>query len=161
MQPVTIKNNQYSNTLWLTQAYLCLLVLMIVWVAVIISIWLILLLPIIALALLSNHKTIKQQRKLQFSMRSNGQLVLVEHAAGDSIADNKLVVNHDEGMIVEIKAFWHLPQVLLLKLSAAPSNKPIYLALFRPVLGASDFSQLLVGLTQMNASLQNSHDHSK
>ena len=156
MQPVTIKNNQYSNTLWLTQACLCLLILAILVLGVTFNQWLITLLPLVLLALLINHRTITQQSNLQFAMRSNGQLMLVEQAVGQlSIENHHYSINQDE-MTVAIKAFWYLPTVLILKITIQQTKQPVYLTLFRSVVGVEDFSQLLVGLTQMNTTLQKS-----
>ncbi|VAW46422.1 hypothetical protein MNBD_GAMMA02-160 [hydrothermal vent metagenome] len=156
MQPVSIKNNQYSNTLWLTQACLCLLILVILGLGVTINQWLLILLPLVLLALLFNHRTIAQQSNLQFAMRSTGQLVLLEQAVGQlSIENYQSVINQDE-MTVSIKVFWYLPPVLSLKIKLQQAQQPVYLTLFRSVVGAEDFSQLLVGLTQMNTTPQKS-----
>ena len=159
MQPVTIKNNLYSHTLWLSQAGLALLAVVILWMGISNYPWLLLLLVLVVMAWIKNHKTITQQSKLQFAMRANGQLVVMNHHDVNSTTETTGNLSIDDKMDVEIKAFWHLPHILMLKLSVKNLNKPVYITLFRSVIGASDFSHLLVGLTQLNNAQKTNHEY--
>jgi Na+-transporting methylmalonyl-CoA/oxaloacetate decarboxylase beta subunit len=150
VQPVTIKNNQYFNTLWITQVLLAVLASMLVWIAVASNLWLLMLLPITCLLMWVNHRSIKHQSKYQYSMRSNGQLIISEQ----SPALNNSILPNEDDMVVEIKAFWQLPHLLFLQLTTKLSSQPIYICLFRPVVGATNFSQILVGITQINPKLK-------
>lgn len=78
-------------------------------------------------------------------MYTNGNLTLNSEATDSQNNDSKVVV----------QSIWYLPQVLLLKLNVKTSEKPVYLTVFRSVVGPADFSLLLVGLTQLNLALNN------
>ncbi len=110
MQPVTIKNNQYSNTLWLSQVGLCLLAMLLLWMGMSNNPWLLVLFPFVLTVLYFNHKTITKQSRLQFAMRANGQLVVIDQNTPQSPAETNGYSSIDDEMMVDIKAFWHLPQ---------------------------------------------------
>ena len=159
MQLVTIKNSHYSNTLWLIQFGLILLAVVAVILAVVNDMRLLLSMPVLLLVLYTNQRTLSQQSQLSFAMRSHGQLVLINHMSGHLMAEMNADPDSDQEMTVEVKSFWHLPGVLMLQLANQQLSKPVYITLFRSVMGPSKFSHLLVGLTQLNDPLKINHEH--
>ena len=164
MQPVTIKNNQFLNSLWISQVCLLLLMVIVILVGVLEIIWFLIVLPVFILAYFSNHQTIYNQSNIQLTMRTNGQLIATDQSQKPQLNSKKQaseslgVFEKDDEISADILAFWYLPHILMLKLEAKQVNKPIYITVFRAVVGAQKFSNLLVGLTQLNTSLQNKHD---
>ena len=159
MKLVTIKNSQYTNTLWLTQFGLSLLTLIAVFLAAVNVVWFLLSAPVLLLVLYTNHLTLSQQSQLRFAMRSNGQLVVNNKITLTLSADSNAYSGSDDQMAVEVKSFWYLPGILMLKLSIKYLTKPVYITVFRSILGRDDFSHLLVGLTQFNDPLKINHEH--
>ncbi len=78
---------------------------------------------------------------------------MVSKTRVDLVADNNVTSEN-----VEIKAYWYLPHMLLLKFKTPYAKQCVHLTLFRSVLGARKFSQLLVGLTQFNSALNPQDD---
>ena len=133
--------------------------LTLLWVGISIHLWLLVLLPVVIYALYINHQTIVEQSKLQLTMRTNGELVVSDRSSPDVIKhNNDQLERHSSSdeVIVEIAAFWYFPRVLMLKLKAENINKTVYLTLFKSVINSDQFSQLLVGLTQLNTSTNKS-----
>ena len=150
MQPVTIESKDYSNTLWLPQIVLLVLSLVLLWLAFTLEVWFLALLPVFMMMLYNNKQTLTEQSTFKFNMHTNGNLTLNSEATDSQNNDSKVVV----------QSIWYLPQVLLLKLNVKTSEKPVYLTVFRSVVGPADFSLLLVGLTQLNLALNNRrHSH--
>ena len=147
MQPVTITSKHFTNTLWLSQAVLLLLLIVLLWAMVNIHIWLSVFIPLVLLFLYVNRQTMIEQSNLKFTMRTNGRLAVTRQNIEGSMNRD---VDSDDEMIVEVKSFWYLPQILTLKLNIKSIRKPVYLTLFRSVVKPSFFSHLLVGLTQLN-----------
>ncbi len=145
MQPVTIESKDYSNTLWLPQIVLLVLSLVLLWLAFTLEVWFLALLPVFMMMLYNNKQTLTEQSTFKFNMYTNGNLTLNSEATDSQNNDSKVVV----------QSIWYLPQVLLLKLNVKTSEKPVYLTVFRSVVGPADFSLLLVGLTQLNLALNN------
>ncbi len=143
MQPVTIKNKDYSNTLWLPQTVMMVCSLMLLWIALTVEMWFLIPLPVFIMVLNRNKLTLDKQSALQFSMHSNGILTL----------NKKGTSAHDDDLSVAVQSIWYLPQILMLKLNVKTNQKPVYLTVFRSVIGPAKFSLLLVGLTQLDHSL--------
>ncbi len=138
MQPVTIKNNQFTHTLWLSQVILTLLVLLVFSLAFQVNEWVLALLPLLLFAIWKNQQVIKRQNSLQFKLNVTGQMTL--HTCSpitDIWADD-----------IKLSGFWQLPHALVIKLTNNENNQNIHMTVFRSVIGKTPFSNLLAGLNQ-------------
>ncbi len=149
MLPVTIKNNQYTNTLWLIQGVLCAALLLNVLLSLLVDIKYMAVLPLWILAIGINHRTIDHQKKHQFKLKSCGQMLLLTHdAAGKSVSE-ELVVD----------GYWQIPHALVIKLHHLKHQHKIHLTVFRSVIGEVGFSNLLFGISQTKRN-KNEYDES-
>ena len=138
MQPVTIKNNQFINTLWMSQTILCLLMLLIIGLAVQVDYRILAVLPLLLVAIWTNHKAIKLQKDFQFQFKTPGKMMLYSRSPfTEKWSDD-----------IKLTGFWQIPQALVIKFTHTNNNQNIHLTVFRSVIGKAQFSDLLVGLGQ-------------
>ncbi|WP_223787825.1 DUF4191 domain-containing protein [Marinicella meishanensis] len=140
MQPVTIKNNHWIHALWWVQAALLLTLVATTAMAWWTGRWWLLVVvgTLLMAALWHNHRTIQQQKTLQFHWTARGHRSYREAQTGPSA-----------GPLggFEVAAWWALPGLLCLRLQCEHRRQAVHLTVPRKCLGPAHFSNLWVHIS--------------
>ena len=140
MQPVTIKNNQWTHSLWWVQlALIGISVLVLVAVLSGGSGWLLCSWPCLLLGLWRNHKIIKQQQAGEYRWTAAGKRFYRDPQS----SNNANGFNNGFNVV----AWWPIPGLLLLRLQHNQGGHDCYLTVIRNRMGAANFSNLWLHLS--------------
>ena len=109
MPPVTLKNNQLHDTLYLAQGLITLSTAIIIWLSITQSYFFILTIPLLVWAFRRNHITIHKNKQFNIVMNAECEWRLV-HIDTSKVIEAKLI-NH-----------WYTPTFMIIHLRTEPTN---------------------------------------
>ena len=133
--PVTLKNKQLHDTLYLAQGLITLSMFVIVWLSFNQTNLILLALPFLAWGFIRNHKVIKQNKQFNIVMNAECEWRLVNNV------DSKVTE-------VKLESFWVTPVFLMMDLRTKKQNFRC-LVIRRQVEGSA-YSRLLLGVQRKN-----------
>lgn len=140
VQPVTIHSKHWIHSLWWVQVALLATAVAVMWAVTLGgSGWLLLSWPLLMCAMWRNQRTIKQQQSCEFHWTAKGRRFYRDTSSAKSSEG-------PEGHFA-VSAWWPMPGLILLRLSAEPGGSVWHLTVRRIHLGPVAFSNLWVHLS--------------
>lgn len=133
--PVTLKNNQRHDTLYLAQGLIMLSTAIIIWLSITQTYLYLIAIPAIIGSFIRNHKTIQKNKQFNIVMNAECEWRLVQ-------IDTSKVTE------VQLKAYWVTPVFLMMHLRTKKQN--FHCLVIRRQVEDSAYSRLLQGVQRKN-----------